>query len=408
MYHILTKCRACDGAIRRVLALGHTPLANSLSETRSEAMSLPRFPLNLCTCEACGFTQLDIAIDSKVLFEHYVYITPNARSLQSHYDEEIAMVAAYPLRSKVLADMNVVEMGSNNGAFLKAIRPHVAKVVGIDPAKNIVEQANADGIPTIAAFLSEQTVDDLRAQTGPADLLVARHCMAHLDDLRGTMRAIASMLADDGIVLIENAYLRSTLEGAQFDQIYHEHMSYFALRSLTSLMASCGLYVRHAHVAPIHGGSIVVIASKTPWNNGTDEYQQIWRNEESLPGDLEQFAFMTRATVGGLRKAIEGIVHDGAVVYTYGATAKGNTLLNVTGLTHRDVVKSVDSTPIKQGLYLPGSGIEIISEEAALLRPPSAYLLTAWNYAPEILAKNEAFRKGGGKFILPLPTPKLL
>jgi novobiocin biosynthesis protein NovU/D-mycarose 3-C-methyltransferase len=377
-------------------------------------MSLPRFPLNLCTCDECGFAQLDIAIDSKVLFEHYVYVTPNARSLQSHYDEEIAMIAAYPFKTKPLAEMNVVEMGSNNGAFLRAIRPHVAKVIGIDPAKNIVEQANTEGLPTIAAFLSEDTAEELRAQTGPADLLVARHCMAHLDDLRGTMRAIASMLADDGIVVIENAYLRSTLEGAQFDQLYHEHMSYFALRSLTALMASCGLYVRHAYVAPIHGGSIVVIASKTQWNGEqeayfvTDEYQQIWRDEESLPKDLEQFAFMTRATVGGLRKAIEGIVHDGAVVYTYGATAKGNTLLNVTGLTHRDVVKAVDSTPIKQGRYLPGSGIEVISEEEAAKSPPSAYLLTAWNYAPEILAKNEAYRRAGGKFILPLPTPKLL
>lgn len=407
MYRILTQCRACGGSIRQVVSLGHTPLANSLMATRGEAMSLPKFPLNLCVCELCSFVQLDVAIDSRVLFEHYVYVTPNARSLQSHYDALIETLHAYPFKKKPLAEMNVVEMGSNNGAFLRVLRPHVKRVVGIEPAKNIAEQASADGIPTIPEFFTEQSVEDLRDKTGPADMFVARHCMAHLDDLRGTLCAIAAMLADDGIVVIENAYLKSTLDGGQFDQLYHEHMSYFALRSLSRLMQSCGLQVQHAHIASVHGGSIVVIASKT---GGTlsAEYHNVWNDEEFLADDLRQFAFMTHATVGGLRAALDALIGDGATVYTYGATAKGNTLLNATGLTWREVPRAVDSTPLKQGRFLPGSGIEVVGENGWQTKVPDAFLLTAWNYAEEILAKEDSYRKAGGRFILPLPTPRLL
>lgn len=407
MYRILTQCRACSGPIRQVVSLGHTPLANSLMATRGEAMSLPKFPLNLCVCEQCSFVQLDVAIDSKVLFEHYVYVTPNATSLQSHYDSLIAALHAYPFKKKPLSEMNTVEMGSNNGAFLRVLRPHVKRVVGIEPAKNIAAMATADGIPTIPEFFMEEAVPDLLDKTGPVDLFVARHCMAHLDDLRGTLRAIAAMLSDDGIVVIENAYLKSTLDGGQFDQLYHEHMSYFALQSLSRLMRSCGLQVQHAHIAPVHGGSIVVIASKAG-GPVSREHDNVWNDEEWLSDDLQQFAFMTRATVGGLRAALDGFIGDGATIYTYGATAKGNTLLNATGLTWREVKYAVDSTPLKHGRFLPGSGIQVVSEDIVSDRAPTAFLLTAWNYAEEILAKQESYRKAGGRFILPLPTPRLM
>lgn len=402
MYQILTTCRACGGPLRRVLSLGHTPLANALTDTRYEAMSLPKFPLNLCLCESCWFTQLDVAIDSSVLFEHYVYVTPHARSLTDHYAVLISEISSI----MGLEGANVIEMGSNNGAFIEAIRPYVGSIVGVEPAKNIAEQAARDGIPTIAEFFSEATVPSIMQQAGSADLFVARHCMAHLNDLRGTLRAIASILKPDGLVAIENAYLPSTLSGAQFDQIYHEHMSYFSLRPLVQLMKSVGLHPRHAYVSPIHGGSIVVMASLAEGPT-TQSYQDLWDQEASLVDDLEQFAFVTRATVGGLRMALESLVDDGMLIYTYGATAKGNTLLNATGLTHKHIPFAVDSTPLKWGKFLPGSGIQVVSEDETV-RAPNAYLLTAWNYAKEIMAKQQAFRDGGGKFIQPLPTTRLL
>lgn len=407
MYRILTRCRACQGPIKQVVSLGHSPLANSLTATRDEAMSLPRFPLNLCSCEQCGFVQLDIAIESRVLFEHYVYVTPNARSLEAHYESLVAALDAFPYKAKPLAEMRVVEMGSNNGAFLRAIRSRVRSVVGIEPAKNIAEQANLDGIPTIPEFFTEQSVEDLREKVGPVDMFVARHCMAHLDDLPGTLRAISKMLADDGIAVIENAYLRSTLGGTQLDQIYHEHMSYFALRSLSRLMLSCGLQVQHAHVAGVHGGSIVVIASKRG-GPVTSDHDNVWNEEELLDEELHQFAFRTHAAIGGLRESVRHLLSQGFDIHTYGATAKGNTLLNAIGLSSDEIPFAVDSTPLKQGRYLPGSGVLVISEQDAARKQPDIYLLTAWNYAEEIMGKQTAFREAGGRFLVPLPFPRLI
>lgn len=407
MYRILTKCRACDAAITRVVSLGHTPLANSLTSTREEALSLPRFPLNLCACETCAFVQLDIAIEARVLFEHYVYVTPDAKSLRSHYDALIETLNRIALHRKSFADMNVVEMGSNNGAFLRVLRPHVRRIVGIEPAKNIAEQANAEGIPTLPEFFTEQSVDDLRERTGPADLFVARHCMAHLDDLAGTLRAIARMLDDDGLAVIENAYLRSTLNGTQFDQIYHEHMSYFALRSLSRLMRRCGLQVQHAYIADIHGGSIVVVASKRG-GPPTAEYDIIWNEEESMRDELKRFAFRSHAAIGGLRESLGHLCRDGWDIHSYGATAKGNTLLNVVGMSADQIAYAIDSTPLKQGKFLPGTGIEVVSEDRARAIPPDVYLLTAWNYAEEIMAKHRDYRATGGKFLVPLPYPQLV
>jgi len=410
VYRILTQCRACGGSLKQVIALGHTPLANALAPTRSEAMSLPRYPLNLCVCERCEFVQLDVAIDSKVLFEHYLYVTPSAKSLDAHYDALLrtvdSMVDVMPSLRELPAT-RVVEMGSNNGAFLRAISHHVESVVGIEPAKNIADMANATGIETIPEFFTELSVDYLKRRVGRCDLFVARHCMAHLDDLPGTLRAIARMLDDNGIAVIENAYLRRTLHGAQFDQIYHEHMSYFALRSFKRLAEACGLSVHHAEVASVHGGSIVMIASKKGAPT-TSTFDEIWNEEEFLQDELESFAFETRSVIGGLREAMLHLMQTrGSRIYTYGATAKGNTLLNSLGFTHRNIPYAVDSTSIKQGRFLPGSGIEVVSEEWAAGRPPDAYLLTAWNWADEILAKQSAYRSNGGRFIIPLPMPRL-
>lgn len=407
MYRILTRCRACQGPISQVMSLGHSPLANSLTASRDEAMSLPRYPLNLCVCAVCGFVQLDIAIESRVLFEHYVYVTPHARSLGAHYEALISVLDGFVHKAKPLTEMRVVEMGSNNGAFLRAIRPSVRSVVGIEPAKNIAEQANRDGIPTIPEFFTEDSVQELREKIGPVDMFVARHCMAHLDDLPGTLRAISEILSDDGIAVIENAYLRSTLNGTQFDQIYHEHMSYFALRSLSRLMRACGLYVQHAHVAGVHGGSIVVIASKKG-GPVTAEHDNVWNEEDLLDEELHQFAFRTHAALGGLRESVRHLLSQGFEIHTYGATAKGNTLLNAIGLSADDIPYAVDSTPLKQGKYLPGSGVLVMSEQSATQVQPNIYLLTAWNYAEEIMGKQWAFREAGGRFLVPLPFPRLI
>jgi novobiocin biosynthesis protein NovU/D-mycarose 3-C-methyltransferase len=352
--------------------------------------------------------QLDVAIDSEELFGHYVYETPVASSLTAHYNALIEQIfAVYSrIRGAKAVPAQCFEMGSNNGEFLAALRDRVnIPLLGIEPAKNIAEIARARGFETACEFFSMATVREFRAIHGTTDLFVARHCMAHLDDLRGTLCAIAEILTPNGIAVIENAYVMSTLRGAQFDQLYHEHMSYFAFRPMKQLLEACGLHVHHVDTSTVHGGSLLLFVSKKPYEEEPESVTQMLVHEESLPRDLDTFAFSAQTCIAGLQR---GVSAASGLMDSYGATAKGNTLLNVIGDAWRHIRFAVDSTPSKQGLYLPGTGIPVISEEAAERNRPDVYLLTAWNYEAEIVAKNRAFIDKGGRFLVPLPFPRMV
>lgn len=404
-YH-RTKCRACDGPLRLVLDLGHSPLANSLSATPEEARALPWYPLRMCYCTSCWMVQLDVAIPSEELFSHYVYETPAAASLHLHYEHLIETIASVYERvsGSDVGPKRCVEMGSNNGEFLVAMRNRWdIPLLGIEPARNIVDIASKRGVPTVCEFFGLDTVDELISTFGTTDLFVARHCMAHLDDLRGTLCAIAKILDEDGVAVIENAYVMNTLRGGQFDQIYHEHHSYFAVRPMKRLLEECGLHLRYAATSPIHGGTVVLFASKKPGDTVHDSVARALLDEGMMPRELEAFAFRAKTCIAGLQRGLTGL----GTIDSYGATAKGNTLMNVLTGAKSLVRYAVDSTPSKQGLFLPGTGIEVISEERAREERPDAYLLTAWNYAEEIAAKNREFTDRGGKFVVPLPFPRL-
>jgi SAM-dependent methyltransferase len=383
-------CRACGGQLRLVLDLGETPLANSFASTTAEALALPRYPLRLCVCTSCMFVQLDVVIPPEVLFKTYAYETPRAKSLEEHYLKlciEIGQVAGTPGR--------VIEMGSNNGAFLEYLQG-ASEVLGIEPSQ--IEAS----VPTARAFFTLRTCMDF----GKCDLFVARHCMAHLDDLRGTLEGIYSVLNDDGWAVIENAYLMDTLQGAQFDQLYHEHHSYFALTPMAKLFESVGLHLRHVLHAPIHGGSIAMFVSKQPGPQSYRLKEMLYDEDTFMRSRIDDFAFRTKTIIAGLREGLRAFAFK--TVDTYGATAKGNTLLNVLGPDALHIRYAVDSTPSKIGKYLPGVGVPVVGEDADEFDDaPDAYLLTAWNYADEIMAKQKAFRDAGGRFILPFPYPRL-
>jgi len=356
--------------------------------------------------------QLDVAVPSEILFSHYVYETPRAKSLESHYQALIGEIFDVCRLVGRGPPERVYEMGSNNGEFLRALRGEFGGVtLGIEPAKNIATAANAAGITTLCTFLSKSTVPTI-LEYGPCDVLVARHCMAHLDDLRGTLEAVRDLLTNDGLAVIENAYVVDTINGTQFDQIYHEHHSYFALTPMAQLLEAAGLHLRHAMHSPIHGGTIVMFATKKPGIH-TDELKRMLSAEHRLVEDLDAFAFRARTCIAGIREGLRSYAFK--TIDSYGATAKGNTLMSVLGPDAAHIRYAVDSTPSKHGKFLPGTGVKVVSEEyissvaADPSRwPPDAYLLTAWNYEREILEKQAAYRAMGGKFIVPLPYPRLV
>ena len=398
-------CRICEAPTEEILDLGSSPLANALKFSPEEVQE--SYPLVLEWCERCDNVQLRDVVPADELYSNYLYVTPDSPSLQAHYD---ALVEYLVGGGYVSSESFVVEAGSNIGSFLHRLAPTVGDVLGVDPARAIVDLANERGVNTICDYFAPEMASRIASERGRADLVVARHCLAHNESPHQMLDAAQAVLSRDGCMLIENAYVLNTIQNTEFDQVYHEHMFYFSVRSMTALLRMHDLQLVDAFTVPIHGGSIVFIAR--PGNDHVPS-QAVGRisSEERrvLNRDaFQSFASRTRDVQIQLKDLIGELVSGGATIYSYGATAKGNTLLNVVGLSSQEISLCVDSTPVKQGRFLPGSNIPVISEEQGLRSPPDYYLLTAWNYKDEIVAKVRGSGETHSRFIIPVPVPIVL
>lgn len=398
-------CRLCDSATVEILDLGKSPPANSLRKSRKG--SQVSHPLVLEWCKRCSNLQLRDTLSAKELYRDYLYVTPQSSMLAAHYE----YLTGYLLGNGYADSTSfVVEAGSNAGYFLEHLRPKVGRVLGVDPARQISQMANEAGIPTACDFFSVDRAKRIVAEYGKAQLVVARHVLAHNDSPHEMIEAARTVLADDGYFVIENAYVLNTLENSEFDQIYHEHMFYYSIRSMKALLKRHGMRLVDVMMTLVHGGSIVFVATRDPDAKVTVAVDG-YGSRERLFLNQRTFAwFATRAyeVRDRLAELVAELIEQGHTIYTYGATAKGNTLLNFVGLTSSEIPYCVDNTPMKQGRFLPQSKIEIISEDTAALSPPDYYLLTAWNYQDEIITKVRRAGNFETKFIIPIPFVRIV
>jgi len=398
-------CRICGARTEEILNLGSTPPANSI--TTSADVVLTAYPLVLEFCENCANLQLRDCLASDDLYRNYLYVTPRSEMLSKHYDylQNYLVSGGYISRESF-----VLEVGSNAGLFLKHILPTVGRVLGIDPAENICRLAVESGVDTVCDFFSPASAAAIGKRHGKPDLIVARHCFAHNCDPHPLMDASASLLAAGGHLLVENAYALNTIENNEFDQIYHEHMFYFSIRSMAHLLSIHGMQLVDVVMSLVHGGSAIFVARRKADGPVSESIEQYLARETSFMTRtaLERFASNTRMIAENLRSLVTDLRSVGKRICTYGATAKGNTLLNYLGLDRSMISACVDSTPLKQGKFLPQSGIPIISEEEGAKNPPDYYLLTAWNYKEEIIAKVRASGNFHSKFIVPIPFVHIL
>lgn len=395
-------CRICSNPTSKVLDLGSTPPANSLlinTDSNQEC-----FPLILEYCENCQNIQLKDCLSSVDLYKNYLYVTPESSMLTTHY----GYLTDYLINKNYISNKSfVVEVGSNIGYYLDFIKSKVSKVLGIDPASNICEMANSNGIETICDFFNYESACIIKKQHGDPDIILARHCFAHNDNPHELMRGVKELLPKNGKIVIENAYALNTIENNEFDQIYHEHMFYFSIASMTELLKLHDLVLVDVLISLIHGGSIIFVAEKQNGKNivspSVSQYlvnEQLKLNRETL----SIFANKAFEIKNDLISLINDLKSSNKSIYSYGATAKGNTLLNFIGLTNNEIDYCVDSTTIKIGKFLPKSNIKIISEAEGLISPPDYFLLTAWNYKDEIIKKVRASGNYHSKFIIPFPV----
>lgn len=393
----LSLCRACGAPFGPVFCdLGTMAVANSYLPPEADAAAEPRYPLCAVVCSDCRMVQLDHVVDATGIFSDYAYFSSASSSWLTHAARFADAMAG---RLGLGAQSFVVEVASNDGYLLRNFVAAGVPCLGIEPAANVARQAIAAGVPTEVAFLTPETAARVVAAHGRADLVVANNVLAHVPDINGFTKGLATLLKPQGTLSVEAPHLLSLIDGVQFDTIYHEHYAYWSLYAVERLFARHGLTVYDVEHLPTHGGSLRILASlvaKMPSLRLTR-----LREVEAGRGLAEDavyagFNLRVAATLDGFRVWLAGRQAAGRRVAAYGAAAKGNTFLNAAGVRAGGIVAVADLAPSKQGRRLPGSHVPVVSPDDLLAMEPDDILILPWNIAPEVVAQLRAAGFAGG------------
>jgi len=394
-----------------VLSLGRTPLANALVEPERAGEPEDTYPLDLVRCRTCTLVQITETVPPETLFRHYAYFSSFSDTMVRHARQLVERL----VEDRRLGASNLaMEIASNDGYLLQHYLSAGVPVLGIEPAENIAAVARQKGIRTESEFFGESFARILATRGEQADVIHANNVLAHVADLPGFVTGLGIALAPRGLVVIEVPYLKDFLDRTEFDTIYHEHLCYFSLTALDRLFTAHGLVAVHVERLPIHGGSIRLFAAHekgTPPYDRTEIDALLSEEQEwgvDSPAPYEQFAARVAAWKVALTQLLRELKKRGNRIAAYGAAAKGATLLNFAGIG-RDIVDFVaDRSTYKQGKLMPGSRLPIRPPSALVDEQPEYALLLAWNFADEVLAQQDEFRRRGGKFIIPIPEPRIV
>lgn len=411
MIYERSHCRMCSSKnFTLILDLGKTALANDFLTTEEIENYTISLPLRLVLCTDCSLVQLADTVDLEVLYSRYAYITSTSRTMNTHLAEQAAhllKVGGFGAGAKIL------EIASNTGVFLKKFQGHGCDVLGIEPATNIAEVATAAGVPTNNEFFNAVNARKLAADWGAADLILGRHVFAHIDDLKDLIAGLYAISHPKTLIAFEVPYLVDFFEGMQYDTIYHEHLSYVSVRSLEALLKDSPYMLARVDHYPIHGGSILFHLQHR--SSGFQPHASVaaaLEKELELglidPAAWRSFAEGAARIRTELPALIRKLKAEGKSIIGYGASAKGNTLLNTCGLTRNELDYIIDNTPFKQNKIAPGSGIPVMPPGKLLADQPDYALLLAWNFAEEIVGRETGYQKRGGKFIVPIPEPRII
>ncbi len=402
------QCRVCGGrAIEEFLDLGDQPHCNRLIPLAMVGCREPLFPLRAGFCHNCSLVQIDHTIPKENMFSDYPYVSGTTKTLIEHFRRTSQrLVETYGLQPSDL----VVDIGSNDGTWLKQYRPFELRTVGVEPAANVAALAQEAGVETVVRFFNEETAEFVLGQYGQASLMTAAGVFFHLEELHSVVDGVKKLLKPDGVFCVQAIYLGGMIENTAFDQIYHEHLCYYTMKSLEALFARHGLEIFDVRLVPVHGGSLEAHVGHIGAHPIGPSVAEFRRAElERRYGEFGTYADFA-ANVRRLQRDLVALLREfaaaGKAVYAYGAPAKGATLLNSFGIDASLVKLAVERSPLKFGLMIPGARIPIV-DEAAVDRP-DAYLLLAWNFIDEIVEKERAYLEAGGAFIVPVPELRVL
>jgi hypothetical protein len=400
-------CRACkSNDVFMYLPLGSHPPANAFLRADQLNQLEASFELDTHVCMSCGLVQIPDKIPPG-FFECYLYVPSASDTMQRHFTQLAAGIGEHYLKNDGL----LVDIGCNDGLFLSAAHKMGIRTLGIDPATNIAQLAHQKGLNVVTRYFGPETAAIVRAKQGPARVIVTTNTLNHVDDLHAFMTGVDTLLADDGVFVVEVPQALTFVENNEFDTIYHEHLSVFSVKSLVGLYRSFGMSIFDIEELDVHGGSMRVYARRR--SETTTPILEHWLSKETTAGLFERGTYTRAARAAqairdALLKLIDDLKARGERIAGYGAPAKGNTLLNYCRIGRDRLDYLVDRNSLKHGLFSPGMHIPIVGPEQLAIQPPDYLLLLAWNFADEIIEQQSEYRARGGKFIVPIPRPEVI
>jgi SAM-dependent methyltransferase len=405
------ECRFCHGPLAEFVNLGMSPLCESFLTKDQLNSAEPFYPLVAYICRDCLLVQLQEYVAPENIFSEYAYFSGYSDAWLDHARRYVeTMTAGLGLGPT----SRVIEIGSNDGYLLQYFVEAGIPVLGIDPAANIAVAAEARGVPTLVKFFGRETARELAATGIQGDLVLGNNVFAQVTDPSSFVEGIHTLLKPTGVCTIEFPHLLKTMDGNQFDQIYHEHFSYFSALTAEKIFAAHGMRIFDIEELWTHGGSLRIFACHAGDETHPTSAAALAVMRREIDAGLDRletyanFGEQVRTTKRKLLSFLIEAKNGGKSIVGYGAPGKGNTLLNYCGVRTDFLDYTVDRNPHKQGKYLPGTHIPIFSPEKIAETKPDYVLILPWNLREEIMAQLTYIRSWGGKFVVPIPDVSVL
>ena len=410
IYTSEVQCRSCGSErLRAALDLGVVPIADRLLTVETLDTGDLAAPLTVVVCSDCALAQIRETVDPTILFcNDYPYFSSVSKSLLAHFASSADAILG---ERKLGARSLVVEAASNDGYMLANFKAAGCRVLGIDPASGPVSAARAKGIDTLETFFTKDLATEIRArEPAGASVFLANNVLAHVPDLNGFVAGIRTLLADDGVAVIECPYVVDLVDHCEFDTIYHQHLCYFSVTALDHLFVRHGLNLNRVDRTPIHGGSLRLFVELQPKARPTVTRLLALEQERGFDrlDAYTDFASRVTSVRTALRRVLADLKARGQRIGGYGAAAKGTTMLAYCEIGRDTLDFVADKNSFKQGKFLGGNHLPIVPPSALLEQQPDYVLVLAWNFADEIMREQAEYARRGGRFIVPIPDPKVV